>query len=174
MTITGQTVDNDNEAMQLALKLAQQAAAAGEVPVGALVVLDGKVIGSGFNQPITTLDPSAHAEMVAIREAARNIGNYRLSGATLYVTVEPCTMCTGLLIHSRIARLVYGTTEPKAGAIDSAIRLPQQPFYNHIMDIQGGVLAAECAQVMSDFFAARREAKKKLKRLSPAADKGKE
>ena len=160
----GKEVHSDEEGMQLALRLAQQASDAGEVPVGAVVTLDGRVIGAGFNQPITALDPSAHAEMVAIRDAARNIGNYRLTGATLYVTVEPCTMCTGLLIHSRIARLVYGATEPKAGAIESAICLPQQPFYNHVMEIQGGVLAAECAQLMSDFFALRREARKKLKR----------
>lgn len=169
MSWLGQTIENDGEGMTLALVLAQQAFAAGEVPVGAVVVLDGKVIGAGFNQPITSLDPSAHAEMVAIRQAAQTIGNYRLPGATLYVTVEPCTMCTGLLIHSRIARLVYGATEPKAGAVESALQLPQQPFYNHVMQIQGGVMAAECAQIMSDFFAMRREAKKKLKQKTAGA-----
>lgn len=169
MSWLGQTIENDGQGMTLALALAQQAFAAGEVPVGAVVVLDGKVIGAGFNQPITSLDPSAHAEMVAIRQAAQTIGNYRLPGATLYVTVEPCTMCTGLLIHSRIARLVYGATEPKAGAVESALQLPQQPFYNHVMQIQGGVMAAECAQIMSDFFAMRREAKKKLKQKTAGA-----
>lgn len=169
MSWLGQTIENDGQGMTLALALAQQAFAAGEVPVGAVVVLDGKVIGAGFNQPITSLDPSAHAEMVAIRQAAQTIGNYRLPGATLYVTVEPCTMCAGLLIHSRIARLVYGATEPKAGAVESALQLPQQPFYNHVMQIQGGVMAAECAQIMSDFFAMRREAKKKLKQKTAGA-----
>jgi len=165
---SAEQISNDEEGMRAALKLAQQAYDAGEVPVGAVVVLDGKIIGRGFNQPITSLDPSAHAEMVAIRDAAKNIGNYRLPGATLYVTVEPCTMCTGLLIHSRIARLVYGATEPKAGAIESALQLAQQPFYNHIMEITPAVLAAECSQLMSDFFAMRRNAKKKLKQNSPA------
>jgi tRNA(adenine34) deaminase len=163
-------VTTDEEAMALALAQAQLAYDAGEVPVGAVVVLDGKVIGQGFNQPITTLDPSAHAEMVAVRHAAKTIGNYRLSGATLYVTVEPCTMCTGLLIHSRISRVVYGTTEPKAGAIESALQLAQQPFYNHVMQTQGGVLKDQCAQIMTDFFAMRRAAKKKLKKLSPAGN----
>ena len=164
-------ISNDEQGMQLALAEAQRAYDAGEVPVGAVVVLDGKVIGRGFNQPITSLDPSAHAEMVAVRDAARNIGNYRLPGATLYVTVEPCTMCTGLLIHSRIARLVYGATEPKAGAVESALQLPAQPFYNHVMEIEGGVLAEQCSAMMSSFFAMRREAKKRLKQaVPPAAD----
>lgn len=167
--LIGRCVDSDDEAMQLALMLGQRAASLGEVPVGALVVLDGRIIGQGYNQPITTLDPSAHAEMVAIRQAAQQLGNYRLPGATLYVTVEPCTMCTGLLIHSRIARLVFGTTEPKAGAIVSALQLPQQPFYNHVMQVQGGVAAADCAQLMSAFFALRREAKKRLKNSGGAA-----
>jgi len=158
-----QRIDNDEQGMALALQLAQQAFDAGEVPVGAVVVRDGVVIGSGFNQPITSLAPSAHAEMVAVRDAARNIGNYRLTGATLYVTVEPCTMCTGLLIHARISRVVYGATEPKAGAIESALQLAQQPFYNHILQTQGGVLAEQCSAIMSSFFALRREGKKRLK-----------
>lgn len=165
--LLGQTTATDTDAMQLALQLAQRAFDAGEVPVGAVVVLDGRVIGQGFNQPITTLDPSAHAEMVAIRQAAQTIGNYRLPGATLYVTVEPCTMCTGLLIHSRISRLVFGASEPKAGAVISALQLPQQPFYNHVLSCEGGVLADECAARMSEFFALRRSAQKRLK-ASPA------
>ncbi|WP_430461734.1 tRNA adenosine(34) deaminase TadA [Thalassolituus sp. LLYu03] len=159
----GRDIHTDEDGMQLALELAQQAFDAGEVPVGAVVVQDGRVIGTGFNQPITSLDPSAHAEMVAVRDAARRIGNYRLTGATLYVTVEPCTMCTGLLIHSRISRVVYGATEPKAGAIESALQLATQPFYNHVMQTQGGVLADACSAMMSSFFALRREGKKRLK-----------
>lgn len=165
--LLGQLTATDTDAMQLALQLAQRAFDAGEVPVGAVVVLDGRVIGQGFNQPITTLDPSAHAEMVAIRQAAQTIGNYRLPGATLYVTVEPCTMCTGLLIHSRISRLVFGAQEPKAGAVISALQLPQQPFYNHVMSVESGVLADECAERMSSFFALRRSAKKRLKSSLP-------
>ncbi|QQD24756.1 tRNA adenosine(34) deaminase TadA [Venatoribacter cucullus] len=161
--LLGQPVSTDNEAMQLALQLARRAFDAGEVPVGALVVQAGKVIGQGYNQPITTLDPSAHAEMVAVRQAAATVGNYRLSGATLYVTVEPCTMCTGLLIHSRISRLVFGATEPKAGAVVSALQLPQQSFYNHVLQADGGVMAEECAALMSEFFALRRAAQKRLK-----------
>lgn len=151
--------------MRLALAEAQKAFALHEVPVGAVVVHEGKVVGAGFNQPITSLDPSAHAEMVAIREAARRLGNYRLVGCTLYVTVEPCTMCTGLLIHSRIERLVYGTTEPKAGAIESALRLPSAPCYNHQLQIEGGVLGEDCAALMSNFFALRRQQKKQLKNI---------
>ena len=156
--------------MQQALQQAQQAFEAGEVPVGAVVVLDGEVIGRGYNQPITSLDPSAHAEMVALRDAASHIGNYRLTGATLYVTVEPCSMCAGLLVHSRIRRLVYGTTEPKAGAVDSAIRLLDQPFMNHVIERCGGVLAEACSAIMSDFFAMRRAAKKRLKQRTPPGD----
>ncbi len=171
MPDSARQIFNDEQGMQLALAEAQRAYDAGEVPVGAVVVLNGEVIGTGFNQPITSLDPSAHAEVVAIRDAARNIGNYRLSGATLYVTVEPCTMCTGLLIHSRIARLVYGATEPKAGAVESALQLPAQPFYNHMMEIEGRVLAEQCSAMMSSFFAMCREAKKRLKQaVPPAAD----
>lgn len=163
ISLLGHEVASDEQGMQLALQLAQQAYAHNEVPVGAIVVHQGKVIGQGFNQPISTHDPSAHAEMVAIRQAAQTLSNYRLIGCTLYVTLEPCTMCTGLLIHSRIERLVYGATEPKAGAVCSAIQLPQQPFYNHVLQIEQGVLAAECSQLLSDFFAVRREQKKQQK-----------
>ena len=167
--LTGRSVESDEEAMALALSLAQQAAELGEVPVGAIVVQDGRVIGEGYNQPITSFDPSAHAEMVAIRSATAEIGNYRLSNATLYVTLEPCTMCFGAMTHGRIARLVYGATEPKAGVIVSAIQLPRQPFFNHYFDVQGGVLAQECGQILSDFFARRRAAKKRLKAAAKAA-----
>lgn len=163
VNLFGHEVANDEQGMQLALQLAKQAYAHNEVPVGTIVVHQGKVIGQGFNQPISTHDPSAHAEMVAIRQAAQTLSNYRLIGCTLYVTLEPCTMCTGLLIHSRIERLVYGATEPKAGAVCSAIQLPQQSFYNHILQIEQGILAAECSQLLSDFFAMRREQKKQQK-----------
>ncbi|WP_419813454.1 tRNA adenosine(34) deaminase TadA [Bacterioplanoides sp.] len=163
--------DDDQAFMQAALEQARLAFEAGEVPVGAVVVLNGEIIGRGYNQPITSLDPSAHAEMVALRDAARNIGNYRLTGATLYVTVEPCSMCSGLLIHSRIQRLVYGTTEPKAGAVESAIQLLTQPFFNHTIELSGGVLAQDCSAIMSEFFAQRRAAKKRLKqKTAPAED----
>ncbi|MGK0248225.1 MAG: tRNA(adenine34) deaminase [Oleispira sp.] len=159
---------NDQVFMNLALEQGQLAFECEEVPVGAVVVLAGQVIGRGYNKPITSLDPSAHAEMVALRDAAKNIGNYRLSGATLYVTVEPCTMCAGLLVHSRIDRLVYGTTEPKSGVIESAMCLLDRPFYNHKIDILGGVLAKEASTLMSDFFTLRRAGKKKLKQASKA------
>ena len=154
--------------MRLARQLAEKAAEAGEVPVGAVVVLDGKVVGLGANAPITSLDPTAHAEVLAIRDAAQNIGNYRLSGATLYVTVEPCSMCAGAIVHSRVARVVYGCTEPKAGVVESAEAFFSKPFLNHITTTEGGVLAEECSAVMTAFFARRRAGKKKLKAASPA------
>jgi tRNA(adenine34) deaminase len=156
--------NSDERFMRAALQQARLAYDDGEVPVGAVVVQDGAIIGRGYNQPITTMDPSAHAEMQALRDAASNIGNYRLPGATLYVTVEPCTMCTGLLVHSRINRLVYGAREPKAGAVESALQLLQQPFYNHQIEVLGGVLADECSTIMSEFFQLRREAKRRLKK----------
>ena len=146
--------------MEYALALAQQAYDVMEVPVGAVVVHEGLIIGEGFNQPIGLHDPSAHAEVLAIRQAAQHVQNYRLVNCSLFVTLEPCTMCTGLLIHSRLARLVYGATEPKAGAIQSAIRLPEYSFYNHCLNIQGGVLAEACSQILSDFFAMRRQQQK--------------
>ncbi len=161
---------NDEDFMRLALAQAQQAYALGEVPVGAVVVHHGQVIASGFNQPISSSDPSAHAEVVAIRQAAKALNNYRLLDCTLYVTVEPCTMCAGLLIHSRIARVVFGTSEPKAGAMGSALNLPAQPFYNHVLNVEGGVLAAQCSQLMSEFFAKRRE-QKKAQRPTPNAQR---
>lgn len=160
----GRDDNSDERFMRAALQQARLAFDDGEVPVGAVVVQDGAIIGRGYNQPITTMDPSAHAEMQALRDAASNIGNYRLPGATLYVTVEPCTMCTGLLVHSRINRLVYGTREPKAGAVESALQLLQQPFYNHQIEVLGGVLADECSTIMSEFFQLRREAKRRLKK----------
>ena len=142
--------------MQRALALAEQARQLGEVPVGALVVLDGQVIGEGFNQPISAVDPTAHAEIVALRNAAQRTGNYRLTGAELYVTIEPCQMCVGAMIHARIARVIYGTREPKAGALESAMRAHEHPALNHRMEALGGVLEEDCRAVMQSFFASRR------------------
>jgi tRNA(adenine34) deaminase len=144
------------EFMREALALADAAQKAGEVPVGAVVVIDGRVAGRGFNQSIGTHDPTAHAEIVALREAARGAGNYRLSGATLYVTVEPCLMCVGALVHARIGTLVFGTTEPKAGAIESTQRAHEHPALNHRLVVVSGVLAADCREVMREFFGERR------------------
>jgi tRNA(adenine34) deaminase len=127
------------------------------VPVGAVVVVDGKIIGRGFNRPISGVDPTAHAEVVALREAAASIGNYRLTGATMYVTVEPCVMCVGAMIHARIGTLVFGATEPKAGAIESTARVHELPALNHRLVVVSGVLARECGDLMRTFFQERRE-----------------
>lgn len=145
--------------MRRALALGRQAAENGEVPVGALVVMEGRAVGEAYNQPITQQDPSAHAEILALRQAAKMVQNYRLSGATLYVTIEPCTMCFGALMHARIGRVVYGASEPRAGVCESQLQLPEQRFYNHRIRVQGGVLAEECAAQMRAFFAQRRKAK---------------
>lgn len=142
--------------MQQALSLAAKGAALGEVPVGALVVLDGEVIGEGFNRPISASDPSAHAEVNALRDAAARQNNYRLPGATLYVTIEPCTMCFGTLIHARIARLVYGAAEPRAGVVASQLKLAEQTFFNHKIEVEGGVLAEEAGTLVREFFQKRR------------------
>ncbi len=150
----------DIEFMQIALDLAQQAAAAGEVPVGAIVVKDGEIIGRGSNAPITTHDPTAHAEIRAMRDAARHLGNYRLVGCTLYVTLEPCAMCSGAIQHARIARLVYGASDPKTGACGSVVNLMAEPKLNHHTEISGGLLATECAALLSSFFSVRRKKNK--------------
>ena len=142
--------------MRRALALARQSGAGGEVPVGAVVVLDGECVGRGRNRPIASVDPTAHAEVEALRMAARAVGNYRLPGSVLYVTVEPCAMCAGALVHARIAHLVYGAPEPKSGAVASTIRLLESPGVNHRVEVTAGVLADECAQLLTDFFAARR------------------
>ena len=142
--------------MSRALQLAGQAGTAGEVPVGAVVVLDGKEIGAGFNAPISGCDPTAHAEIRALRDAAARVGNYRLPGATLYVTLEPCTMCVGAIVHSRISRLVYGAAEPKAGAVVSARQTLNEPHLNWRVESVGGVLADQCSHVISEFFTRRR------------------
>lgn len=153
----------DQKWMDYAQRLAAKAEALGEVPVGAVLVKDGEVLGEGFNQPISSHDPSAHAEIVALRAAAEKLQNYRLVGATLYVTLEPCTMCVGAIVHSRIARLVYGAAEPKAGAVKSASNLLNAAWFNHQIEVTGGVQAEACGQQLSDFFAARRKAKKAAK-----------
>jgi tRNA(adenine34) deaminase len=142
--------------MRAALDLAGEAARAGEVPVGAVVVLNGEVIGRGFNQPISTSDPTAHAEIVALRDAAKRAGNYRLAGSELYVTVEPCAMCAGAMMHARIATLIYGAPEPRTGAIESAMRMQDHPAFNHRFTVVSGILAADCRAELQAFFRERR------------------
>ncbi|MBC3954539.1 MULTISPECIES: tRNA adenosine(34) deaminase TadA [Pseudomonas] len=150
---------HDQYFMREALALAAQGALLGEVPVGAVVVQNGEIIGRGYNCPISGSDPSAHAEMVAIREAARAVDNYRLPGSTLYVTLEPCSMCAGLIVHSRVARVVYGALEPKAGIVQSQGQFFTQGFLNHRVLYEGGVLGEECGAMLSEFFRMRRAAK---------------
>jgi tRNA(adenine34) deaminase len=150
-------VSAEHEAhMRRAMTLAQEAARDGEVPVGAVVVLDGRVVGEGRNQPIAASDPTAHAEIVALRDAAARARNYRLSGATLVVTVEPCLMCVGAMVHARIGTVVYGAAEPRTGALGSAIAAHETPGLNHRLAVVGGVLEEECREVMQAFFRERR------------------
>ena len=148
--------ETDTEYMQQALNLAHQAALNGEVPVGAIVVKDGEIIGRGSNAPIGMHDPTAHAEIIAMRQAAQHLGNYRLVDCTLYVTLEPCAMCSGAMQHARIVRLVYGASDPKTGACGSVINLMSEPRLNHHTEVLGGLLAAECGAVLSEFFKQRR------------------
>ena len=149
--------------MSLALELAERGARLGEVPVGAVIVREGQLIGSGFNRPISACDPSAHAEIVALREAASRADNYRLPGATLYTTIEPCSMCAGALVHARISHLVFGAREPKAGAVISQSRMLEAAHLNWRVDWQEGVRADACSSLVSEFFAARRRAKRALR-----------
>jgi tRNA(adenine34) deaminase len=151
------TVD-DAHYMGEALILARAAQARGEVPVGAIVVRDGAIIGRGGNAPIAANDPTAHAEIAALRAAAQALGNYRLPGCSLYVTLEPCAMCVGAILHARIARLVYGARDPKTGACGSVVDLFREPRLNHHATVEGGVLADECGKLLSDFFAGIRSA----------------
>lgn len=144
--------------MQQAISQAHNAWALGEVPVGAVVVKDGQVVATGFNQPIGTHDPTAHAEIMALRAAATILGNYRLPGCELYVTLEPCAMCSGAMMHARLARVVYGAPDPKTGACGSIVNLFEQEKLNHHTEIVGGVLAEECGTLLKEFFAARRRA----------------
>jgi len=147
---------SDEHFMRHALELARRAQAEGEVPVGAVVVLDEKVIGEGWNRPISASDPTAHAEIQAMRAAASTRQNYRLVGATLYVTLEPCAMCVGAMFHARIRRVVFGAADPKTGAAGSTVDLFEEKRLNHHALVLGGVLAAECGALLSDFFASRR------------------
>lgn len=152
--------DLDHAMMQAARALAEAAANAGEVPVGAVVVKDGVIIGRGSNQPIGLHDPSAHAEILALRDAAKHLSNYRLVGCTLYVTLEPCAMCCGAIQHARIARLVFGAHDPKTGACGSVVNLMQEPTLNHHTEVSSGLQATECSHALSAFFAERRKQQK--------------
>ena len=144
------------ELMGQALAEARRAAAAGEVPIGAVVALNGAVVGRGFNHPIAAVDPTAHAEIVALRDAAARVGNYRLTGAVLCVTVEPCLMCVGACVHARIGTLVYGTSEPRTGVVASTTRAAELPGHNHRFDIVSGVREEECRALIQEFFRSRR------------------
>jgi tRNA(adenine34) deaminase len=148
----------DTDFMQLALAQAQHAWSAGEVPVGAVVVRDGELIAVGYNQPIGRHDPTAHAEIVALRAAAEKLGNYRLPGCELFVTLEPCVMCSGAMMHARLARVVYGAADPKTGACGSVLNLFEQEKLNHHTELVGGVLADEAGAMLRGFFAERRSA----------------
>lgn len=150
---------NDTTFMQMAISLAEEAGKNGEVPVGAIVVKDGIVIGRGSNAPIMQHDPSAHAEIQAMRDAAKQLGNYRLVDCTLYVTLEPCAMCAGAIQHARIARLVFGASDPKTGACGSVINLMAEEKLNHHTEVTGGLMAQECGSLLSQFFASRRKTK---------------
>jgi tRNA(adenine34) deaminase len=146
----------DTEALQLALEEARAGAAAGEVPVGAVVVENGAVVGRGQNRVLRDVDPTAHAEIVALREAAKRVGNYRLGGCEIFVTLEPCAMCAGAMIHARVARLVYGAADPKAGAAGSVLGVINEPRLNHQMTVTCGELAEECGELLREFFRVRR------------------
>ena len=149
-------MDTHDRFMRAALEEARRGFAAGEVPVGAVVVLDGEIAGRGYNQPIGSRDPTAHAEVVALRAAAQVIGNYRLVGSTLYVTIEPCLMCVGAMVHARVATLVFGAPEPKAGAVVSSCRAHELPSLNHRIEVAGGVLEDDCRAIIQEFFKTRR------------------
>jgi tRNA(adenine34) deaminase len=147
----------DEQWMHHALTLAQKAAELGEVPVGAVLVKQGKLLAEGWNRPIMNHDPTAHAEIMAIRQAASLLANYRLPETTLYITLEPCCMCAGAILHARISRIVFGASEPRAGAVGSVINLLQNANFNHQTEISSGLLATECGQLLKDFFALRRK-----------------
>lgn len=154
-------LQGDEYWMQQALLLADQAEVKDEVPVGAVLVLNNEVVGRGFNQMIHSCDPTAHAEIIALRDGAATLGNYRLIDTTLYVTLEPCTMCVGAIVHSRVRRLVYGASEPKSGSVESVSRLLDAPYMNHKVEYQGGVCGQQCSQRLSQFFSRRRREKVK-------------
>jgi len=142
--------------MEEALRAAQRALDAGEVPVGAVVIHQGKIIGRGFNRNILDFDPTAHAEVVALREAGASLGNHRLSDCDVFVTIEPCAMCAGAMVHARIRRLIYGADDPKAGAVHSALHVLNHPALNHRVEVRAGVLAGRCAEILQEFFRSRR------------------
>jgi tRNA(adenine34) deaminase len=147
---------DDDSWMELALKLARDAAAIGEVPVGAVLVKDGAILGQGHNRNLLDTDPTAHAEIVALRQAALRVGNHRLAGAVMFATIEPCAMCAGAMVHARLARLVYGASDPKAGAAGSVLQVINHPRLNHQMAVTSGVLADRCSEILQEFFKARR------------------
>jgi tRNA(adenine34) deaminase len=150
---------SDEELMQAALAEARKAMASSEVPIGAVVAVGGEIVSSAFNQPISTVDPTAHAEIRALRAAALKVGNYRLPGATLCVTIEPCAMCVGAMVHARIATLIYGAAEPKTGAVRSTMTLVDDPSWNHRITVVAGVMAEECRTLMQEFFSEKRRRK---------------
>ena len=149
-------LDTDIKWMRHALRLAGRAGAEGEVPVGAVLIKDGEVVGEGWNRPIAAHDPSAHAELLSLRAAAAAVGNYRLLDTILYVTLEPCVMCAGAIIHARVARVVYGASDPKTGAAGGAVDIFAAPFVNHRVAVEGGILAEECGRMLTEFFKERR------------------
>lgn len=152
------STESDSIWMQHALALARRAEQEGEVPVGAVLVKNGELVGEGWNRPISGRDPTAHAEIVALRAGAQTLGNYRLADTTLYVTLEPCVMCAGAIIHARVTRLVYGADDPKTGAVKSVAGIFDMPAHNHRVSVTGGILATECGALLSAFFKARRRA----------------
>lgn len=151
---------HDELFMEEALRAAQRALEIGEVPVGAVVVGGGVIVGTGWNRNVAECDPSAHAEIIALREAGKNIGNHRLSDCEMFVTIEPCAMCAGALMHARLLRLTYGADDPKAGAVGSVLQVMNHPGLNHRMEVRGGVLAGRCAELIQTFFRSRREQQK--------------
>src|SRR5512143_3832065 len=162
--LKGDMEPNDEQFMREALAQAEAAGTAGEVPVGAVFLLGGSVIARGGNAVIRLNDPTAHAEIVALREAARVVGNYRLAGATLYSTIEPCPMCAGALVHARVSRLVYGAKDPKAGAVDTHLSICTTDFLNHQVIVKGGILEDECRRVLQSFFRERRSSQQHAER----------
>jgi tRNA(adenine34) deaminase len=155
-------MNSDEQFMRAALDQAALAESAGEVPVGAVITREGKIIARGFNRNLLDRDPSAHAEMIALREAAQVLQNHRLSGCEMFVTMEPCAMCAGALVHSRIARLIYGASDPKAGAVSSVLQVLNHPKLNHQMNVTPGVLAGECSEVVQAFFRKKRSSASRL------------
>ena len=164
----------DERFMKMALRLAQKAFSLGEVPVGAVVVVDGKVVGRGYNQSIARSDPTAHAEVLALRQAARRVGNYRLTSATIYSTLEPCAMCAGSMVWARVQRLVYGAKDPKAGAVDSNLRLFESESVNHRVEVVSGVGEAEAVKLLQEFFRLRRQPGSRQSRHRPIMRRGTE